>query len=872
MLFSFSSVISVNNFQNSVFAQSNSETTEPVQNITFKNVIVDTNPVPNKIFKISTLISTTSPSDLIVSLDVPSGISITSPIVANLEYNRNGNDRIASWEIIATQSGTYPVTITARSSNPNETDRFQLNVVVGSLNSLLVTDIDIPGDIFQNDVFTVGITLKNTGKAQDDNVRSQITVPSGLHLLDKFSAPPLTLNSTKDATFKWKIQAEKSGSYIIMFDYSSINSGSNSVQATVNVGSKSVSDIRVSKITLAGVDSMASLVGSGDKNIPLVVNIINVGTEQIYDIDAALILNKPFSSGRVQNETIGSETIPTKTFHVGQLEVEKDVDLKYYVDIQESVEPNVYVNQLVVSFTNGKEQFQKTFDIPISISNSALLSINAQLTKVIQNSVTPITFEIINNGKVSVHNLQISSATGSGFTSLDTPVWIGDLGIGSKKSATMKILATNDTESQLPLPITVKYDANGESRTETYQVAIQSESRANYQIRTVSVNPTTSYPGDVGTRLDIDLLNYGLSDANDVSAKLILPQGFAPAFGNADSMFLGRVESDKSMTATFFINIDNKITPGSYPLTLLLEDSNGTASVNLNFIVAQKAIFEATSIDDSQLYPGAANVPIKITLKNTGAATAESTTTKLVGGNTIPGVKSSGITSVGNIEDLGTVLPGQVFVTTFLVNLDQTHQTGKQTVSLEIKWAQDEKADFIQTLVIPYSVSEGPSYLLYMGGIPVTYVIVAAALAIGGIVFNNKRKNRSKLVESHFLRSSSEDIEKLDVSKTEPIVYNPEPIIYNPEPISNEVENVKKENVNNQEQEKHDSEEKSNSDLKPTINPEEKNMEELDLVQKLIEAKMGDPDRLAFIKKKLEDGDQLYKSDRRYLKEKSRQL
>lgn len=64
----------------------------------------------------------------------------------------------------------------------------------------------------------------------------------------------------------------------------------------------------------------------------------------------------------------------------------------------------------------------------------------------------------------------------------------------------------------------------------------------------------------------------------------------------------------------------------------------------------------------------------------------------------------------------------------------------------------------------------------------------------------------------------------------------------------------------------------TSSKLKKAINQEKKSLEVLDVVQKLIEAKLGDPDRLDYIKKALENGNALYESDKQFLEEKSNQL
>ena len=70
----------------------------------------------------------------------------------------------------------------------------------------------------------------------------------------------------------------------------------------------------------------------------------------------------------------------------------------------------------------------------------------------------------------------------------------------------------------------------------------------------------------------------------------------------------------------------------------------------------------------------------------------------------------------------------------------------------------------------------------------------------------------------------------------------------------------------------YDSVKENSSKLKNVITQEKKYLEQLDLVHKLIEAKVGDPGRLDYIKVTLENNSPLYESDKQYFEEKSKQF
>jgi hypothetical protein len=193
--------------------------------------------------------------------------------------------------------------------------------------------------------------------------------------------------------------------------------------------------------------------------------------------------------------------------------------------------------------------------------------------------------------------------------------------------------------------------------------------------------------------------------------------------------------------------VDSKAISGNYPLSMDVTSGHEKTNLNVNFVVAQKALFNLISVDSSQLYPGATNVPVKITLRNDGTSAAQTITTKLLSGNSVPGVKSNTLTTVGNMENIGTILPGQVFTTTFLVNLDPAFTSGDQVSSVEIDWAQNGMNNFVQTVTVPYHIASGPSYLFYYNGVPLTYVILAGVFVVGLTAFFITRKKRLEIME-----------------------------------------------------------------------------------------------------------------------------
>src|SRR5207245_1568459 len=113
--------------------------------------------------------------------------------------------------------GTYALNLTAYSSsvgvigtqaNNFESTPFPFSVSVGSVGSLIVTGMDIPGSIHQNNVFTATIKLKNTGLVPADNVIAQLALPTGLELLNNVASNVASIKAGEEVPFSWNIKSE----------------------------------------------------------------------------------------------------------------------------------------------------------------------------------------------------------------------------------------------------------------------------------------------------------------------------------------------------------------------------------------------------------------------------------------------------------------------------------------------------------------------------------------------------------------------------------------------------------------------------------------------------------------------------------------
>ncbi len=419
-----------NNF---VFAQQ-TVPLNPQQTIFFTKVVVDNAPVPNKPFKITADIETQNAGDLLVSASAASGLSVVSPIVASPGYTSAQNTVQASWTLVSGQPGTYSVTLLAHANYPPQDVSYVVNVNVGTPNSLVITGLKVPGNIFPNDIFTVSMTVQNEGVTPDSNVMASITVPDGLRLITDANTNSTSIPVNGNQTFSWQLFANSPGSYPITIFYSSTNSGSNSIDSTVNVGQLLIPDVSVSKVQWGeGSNSSGLVVSPGDQFVPMIFTLQNVGNEVLYNVHAYLLLTNPFDvngSGFVTslNNMTGTlsstvsnneDSITAKDFAIGRFNVGTVQYPTYYVSINKNAEPKIYLSKLVVDFSNGVQNMSKVFEVPITISKTSLLlsSVTVKPTYVYPGDTgNQITIQLSNEG-LPVNNIYAILQTPPGISS-----------------------------------------------------------------------------------------------------------------------------------------------------------------------------------------------------------------------------------------------------------------------------------------------------------------------------------------------------------------------------------------------------------------------------------------------------------------------
>jgi len=142
-------------------------------------------------------------------------------------------------------------------------------------------------------------------------------------------------------------------------------------------------------------------------------------------------------------------------------------------------------------------------------------------------------------------------------------------------------------------------------------------------------NPIEVEPGDRNVPLEITLVNYQASTIEDVSSKLILPEGMSDSLsgsGVIEKSYAGRIQPGQSFSFTYSIDIGDEVSIGSHKAKLKLfyknVGSSGTIEqdYDLTLRVTGKSRLEL-SLDRTEI-PAGGKSELVVHLKNEGTAQA----------------------------------------------------------------------------------------------------------------------------------------------------------------------------------------------------------------------------------------------------------
>ncbi len=691
----------------------------------FKDIIIEQDVKPFEEFKVSAIVKNVDSikiyENVIVKLVAPPNINVLSDIVRNLGSVEPNVEKIVSWSLVSQQPGSYIIKLIIYSNN-QEINSFEININIGKVNPIIVEDINLPGNIKAGDKFNYTITIKNVANYPINNVIFTIVVGMGLHLIDDV-AKRVDIKANESITLNWSIRADTTGSFKVIVNYFTPYKESNSFETFVNVGDvKNIGNIIITKAYWGVEKEILALPGS--KNVPLTIILTNVGDLPLDNIHIELRSDKHIKI----NDNI-------KELQV--LQPSKEIPLTFLADIIDDTDIGLY--KIDVILRSKQYEQEKLTEVYLKVTDDIPVTITLKDIKR-EGDIFRLKIDVYNNSSETLRNINIltSNLTKSSYIDSLSPYHHKELWLSI-------ILPSREYDYTISLPIRLTYIVNGVSLTseDIIYIPITDDILINaLDIERISVEPLRVYNGN-NAKIIINLKNNDLFPYKNIYGKLLLENGFTPTYGGSTEIYLDKIMPDTIASLYFFINIGNDVLPGDYNFKLMITYNNRTAEYNIPFTVSPKANFNILSVDSTQLYTGSTNVPLKVTIKNSGSSDAKNIQLKLLGGNVLPGSKSTFITTTGDVEIIGRLNQEQSYEATFIVNVDRSAKIGINTINLEISWEQDDGNKFSDVITLPIEIySNSYSFnIMQHPELSILLVVTGSGAAILIILLRKRRIN-----------------------------------------------------------------------------------------------------------------------------------
>ncbi len=261
-------------------------------------------------------------------------------------------------------------------------------------------------------------------------------------------------------------------------------------------------------------------------------------------------------------------------FSVSELPNSQSVDLSAQAYVSRGITSGVQdINATLIYENMFGNQTVKNETIPINVLiNNPDISISTGSS--VPETLYPggnqtITLVISNTGLGSAKNLTLSLLPNSNITygSL-SKFYIPALEPGSSDTESVYIKLGREFEGNstyLPLSLTYSNSnmKNSTSRNLTLNISVQKS--AIIDIRNLS---DTLLPGGTDVPVTLRIKNTGNEEAQEMTLSFESVYPITPVDSNA---YVNKLEPGQSVNVTFYVNVDSKANPGSYPITIYEE-------------------------------------------------------------------------------------------------------------------------------------------------------------------------------------------------------------------------------------------------------------------------------------------------------------
>jgi len=377
----------------------------------------------------------------------------------------------------------------------------------------------------------------------------------------------------------------------------------------------------------------------------------------------------------------------------------------------------------------------------LEIENTKFLTVGESKLELIELSSTekPLVPGEINTLKILLKNKELTKAkkfkfSFNGGSSSIQPVgksviyYDGEVASGQKMRLSFNVYVNENTQSGVyPASLQVDYIGGGTERTETIPLGLRIEDKAQMEIGSILTDPVDIKEGDKNVKLNLEVQNIGGETAKNVKVRLDLKKPFELSSLSQETQSLGIIQASASTTATFFFDVDEKVSSGRYEIPIEIEylDARGKKHSEKEVISIGLKSVPILEIDKVRFVPETLaqgdRVRMYLTLKNIGTEEAQGVSVKVLESIEQPFEFDEKTDRVGKL-DVGETGDALVVFT-----IDPDANLKEYIVDLEIRYT-DGSDVYIkeESARVDVSVERGTNRILYVVLVIVVLTIVYA--------------------------------------------------------------------------------------------------------------------------------------------------
>ncbi len=276
-------------------------------------------------------------------------------------------------------------------------------------------------------------------------------------------------------------------------------------------------------------------VDAGDKNVPLILQMVNARREQIIGVKGYIVLPEGFEDSlkksRYTSEAVYAEPVPSG----------RSFTLRYLVDISERLKPGLYKAYAIIYYKYYDEDEKDLVSsssyvyFDLRITGKSLASIKTEHSSLIPGTINEAKIVISNDGTAYMYNVMISVGDPdiAGVTLVDTKRSWQFSRIPSNTNVVLPILLQIENyaaNKALRMPVDVTYlDSYGQQKRLQHNAMFRIGTQISERIKIEATFDNDLLSPTTVNQLKITIRNEGSEPAYSLEAELILPQS-EPAF------------------------------------------------------------------------------------------------------------------------------------------------------------------------------------------------------------------------------------------------------------------------------------------------------------------------------------------------------